>query len=327
MKETLQKRSELFINNRDSIKSNFKFETAYLHLLCANIFTEKNAVADISRMKHCKDLLKQKTGAFSNFRSTAQLALISMLAVSDSPEERLDQVLEVYTALKRDFYSSVYLPVTAMILAEQIEPERYTEIAKRTRSIYDRMKSEHPFLTSSEDSAFAALLAMTDRDERVLIEEMEHCYKELKPKFSSGNAVQSLSHVLTVAGGSVKNQCRRTVELYDELRANGLKYGMSYELPTLGVLALLDVQKEELVKEIADVDDYLSRQKGFGFLGVGSKQRLMYAGILVAGEYLDDVHSVMYTAAVNSSISIVAAQQAAMCAAVAASSAAASSSH
>ena len=56
---------------------------------------------------------------------------------------------------------------------------------------------------------------------------------------------------------------------------------------------------------------------------IGRKQRLMYTGMLVQGEYVKA--GSLETAAINGTISMIVAQQAAMCAAVAASTAAAAS--
>ena len=75
---------------------------------------------------------------------------------------------------------------------------------------------------------------------------------------------------------------------------------------------------------MAEVDGYLAGQKGFGAFGIGKRQRLMYAGMLVQGEYLEK--NTLQTAAINGTLSLIIAQQVSMCAAVAATAAASSSS-
>ena len=79
----------------------------------------------------------------------------------------------------------------------------------------------------------------------------------------------------------------------------------------------------EIVTEMTDTDDFLAKQKGLGKWSIGRKQRLMYTGMLVQGEYVKA--GSLETAAINGTISMIVAQQAAMCAAVAASTAAAAS--
>ena len=88
---------------------------------------------------------------------------------------------------------------------------------------------------------------------------------------------------------------------------------------------MLPVDKAVVIQDLIEVDDFLANQKGYGFFGLGRKQRLMHAGLIVTGDYLKDTR-MMHTTATHSALSLIAAQQAAMCAAIAASSAAAASS-
>ena len=311
-----------FIENRDVVKSALPWESQYLYPVCAAVFTDKRRTAEPDRLESCKRLLKAQTGVFSNFRSTAKLAMIAMMAVDGEPERKLTQALQVYDALKGHFWSSPYLPVASMILSDMVEPGQYGEIAARTRRIYELMKNEHPFLTSGEDSVFAAMLALSDRTDEQIVEEAEHCYRLLKPEFFSGNAVQSLSHVLALRDGWAEDKCSAAMELFDSLKAKGRKYGTGYELATLGVLATLPADHDAVIDDIIETDDFLSGQKGYGFFGIGAKQRLMHAGMIVTSDYLGE-SGAMQTAALGGTISLIAAQQAAMCAAIAASSAAA----
>lgn len=324
MRDTLSALCGSFIENRDIIKSAFGLESAYLYPVCAAVFTDKRQRADAARLKYCWTVLKEQTGVFSNFRGIVKLVTLSMMAVDSDPEGKLRRALQVYEILKERFFSSQYLPVASMIFADLVQTDRYEEISARTRRIYDLMKREHPFLTSGEDSVFAALLALSDRTEEQIVRETEACYMLLKPEFFSGNAVQSLSHVLALGGGSAEMKCRRTVELFHGLKDSGCRYGTSHELATLGVLAMLLADQQRVITDIVEVDGFLSTQKGYGFFGVGSRQRLMHAGMLVASDYIGQDSTAMQSAAVGATISLIAAEQAAMCAAVAAAAAASS---
>lgn len=325
MRSSLSSLCDSFIENRDIVKSAFAWESTYLYPVCAAIFIDKRRKADIDQLEYCKKLLTTQTGVFSSFRSTAKLAMIAMMAADDNPDRKLSQALQVYDALKEHFWSSQYLPVASMVIADIAEPDRYGEIAARTRHIYALMKNEHPFLTSGEDSVFAAMLALSDLSDEQIAEESEHCFRLLKPEFFSGNAVQSLSHVLALCEGRAEDKCRAAMELYDSLKARGYKYGTDYELATLGVLATLPADRSAVTADIMEADDFLAGQKGYGLFGIGRKQRLMHAGMIVTSDYMGQ-SGAMQTAAIGGTISLIAAQQAAMCAAIAASSAAAASS-
>lgn len=325
MKIELQKRCEMFIANRDIIKSEFAWETAYIYPLCAGLFTAKGVYANAQALRSCHNLLKQNTGVFSNFRGTSKMATVTSLALSDNPQDKIEQLLFVYSKLKEVFWGSECLTVAASAITDLADPSQYGAIAERTRMIYNRMKAAHPFLTSGEDSAFAALLALSGFNDELIGQEMERCYTILKPGFWSGNAVQSLSHVLALGNEPAEQKCARVTQLFGYLKDHGYKYGTSYELPTLGALALTGADIETLAQEIMEVDNYLKSQKGFGAFGVGAKQRLMYAGMLVMCDAIPNAQT-MEIAALNGIVSLVIAQQAAICAAVAASSAAAAAS-
>lgn len=327
MRNTLNTLCENFISNRDTIKSTFSWESTYLYPVCAAIFTDKRQVANTATMINCRDILKNKVGLFSNFRGIGKLAMISMMAVDKEPDEKLKKALEVYSLMKEYFFGSQYLPLASMILTNLVQPEEYSNIAQRTRIIYNLMKSEHPFLTSSEDSVFAMLLATSELTNEQIVEETECCFRLLKSNFFSSNAVQSLSHVLALSEGSPEFKCQKTLELFNDLKVNGRKYGTTYELATLGVLATIEAGSNTIINDIIEVDNFLSTQKGYGFFGVDKKQRLMHAGMLVTSDYINEKNSlVINSSAMGATMSLIAAQQAAMVAAVAASSAAAASS-
>ena len=325
MKESLIQRCTLFVENRDAIRAAFRWENTYMPPICAAITASRGRRADVNSMRDCLDLLKQKTGLFSNFRGIAKMTFVTVLSLSPQPEEQLERMLTVYDSLKELFFGSVYLTLAAQVIAEMAEPPQYGQIAQRTRMIYNRMKSAHPFLTSGEDSAFAALLALSGLDDIYIEQEMERCYRLLKPSFFSGNAVQSLSQVLALGEGSAQQKCEKAMQIYDTLKNRGYKYGTSYELATLGVLALLDAESGILSEDMMQADDFLRGQKGFGAFGIGSRQRLMYAGMLAVGEYVPETRTIQ-TAALSGIVSLVIAQQAAICAAVASMTAASAAS-
>lgn len=320
MNERTLARCKNLIKNKETMKSAFAWEDGLTHLACAGIFINKEQTANEEMLLQCKDILKRNTGIFSNFKSTAKPMIVAMLAANENPQLLMERGLKVYDLLKEEFMSSVYLPIAAMIIAQYADEARYAELAQRTRRIYKQMRADHPFLTSGEDSTFCALMALLDKPDEVLLGDAEECYKILKNNFFSSNAVQSLSHVLAMCDGEPEIKCQRTMELFQKLKEAGHKYGTSYELPTLGVLAMADGNQDEIVAEMAEIDQWLSEQKGFGFFSsISAKQRLMYAGMIAQQDYIND--KMMQSAAVNGVISLTVAQQAAMCAAITASAA------
>lgn len=317
MKGTLNARCTLFIQNRDVIKSEFAWENSYFYPICASVFVNAGKNAEAETLEYCFDLIREKTGIFSEFRNYAKLSMISMMSIENNPKDMLERSLQVYAQLKQHFWSSAYLPIASMLIAKSVDAIKYDSIAERTRHIYELVRAEHPFLTGEEDSVLCALLAVSELSDEEIVEETERCYDILKPEFFSANAVQALSHVLALSPGKSEEKCGRVLALYNELRKLGYKYGTDYELATLGFAGEVNTDIKALADDIIEVDEYLSAQKGYGFFGLGKRQRLMHAAMIVAGEAIDE--NAISASAVTGVISQVAAQNATMCAAIAAS--------
>lgn len=325
MKEELQVLCGNFIKSRNALKAVFMWEDAALVGACASVFMNNGIVPDENHLKEADKLIKQNTGVFSGFRGNAKLPLVSMLAVSDRPEEKMKKIQALHQALKNQFYSSEYLVLVSAMLADMTEEGQYGWIAERGKSIYGKMKKEHPFLTSGEDSVFAVLLALSDRGEEQLVSDMEACYENLKKDFPAGNARQSLSHVLAFSKLEAAEKCGRVCEIYYGLKNAGVRYGTNYELATLGSLALLPADVEIIVNEMLEVNEFLGAQKGYGILGLDKKTRLLHASMIVSRLHSEN-SSGAEAAALTGTLSLVAAQQAAMCAVMATTIATASSS-
>lgn len=327
MREELQVLCTEFIRDRDIAKSAFAWESGYMPPICAGILADKVKPLTAEDLKSFRQIIKDKTGIFSNFRGTAIAPMACMLAVSGDAEKLFANALKVYEELKKYFWSSQFLPLASMIVAQLSEEAQYPYIVQKTKAIYDLMKKEHPFLTSSEDGPFAAMLAYAECSPEAITVEVEKCYQILHPKFFSGNAVQSLSHVLALGDGSAETKCRKFTELFDTLKAKGYKYGSDYVLATLGALSIQPYDVISMVDDVIAVADYLEKQKGYGFFGAMKKERLMHAAMLVCKSYMGkDMSQIMNSTAVSSAVAMVAAEQAAICAAIAASVAASSAS-
>mgnify|MGYP000897567808 CR=1 FL=1 len=324
MNHTLLQRCELFVSNRDIMKDRFKWDSGLYHPLVASLYTEKGRIVDPEKIKNCKTIMKNNTGLFSEFRATAHLPLAALLSLESHPEGKFQEILQAYEALKKEFRSSAYLPLSAFFMAVMLQSPAYDGVVRKAKDIFQRMKKEHPFLTSGEDCGFAVMLAMSEMTPSAAIMEMEKCYAILKSRFSIGNALQTLSHTLTLGGESAQSKCDRIIRLFDLLKENNCKYGTGAELAVLGVLAISTPELSATIRDIVEANQFLLGQKGFGRLGMGKAQRIMYAAILVSQENKQASQNALGMASINSVTSLLIAEQAAIAAVIAASAAAAS---
>ena len=327
MRESLQNLCELFIENRDIIKNTLRWDYNAMYSVCAAIFLDNRKKADEETLKEYRSILKDRTGIFSSFRGIGQIAMVCMMAASDDPEGLLSRGQDYYDLLKEaKFWGSEHLAAAAMALAKMTDGENAEEIAARTRRIYKNMKEEHPFLTGAEDSVFAALLALDPRSDEEINEDTELCYEGLRERFRAGDALQSLSHVLALCQGEAPEKCGRTIALFDRLKERGCKYGRGYELSSLGVLAMLPAELDQLADDVIQVDDFLSGQKGYGLLGISRSMRVMHAAMIVVSDVLNGGDARMENAALAGTMSLIAAEQIAVFAAIAATSASSAAS-
>lgn len=325
---SLKQRCDLFIKNRDIMKSNFKWDNSMLFPLCASLYAEKGLEINPDKIKSCKEIIKNNTGIFSNFKSTQLLALATMLSLADNIEGKMQEVLKVYEILKKEFRSSVYLPLSAFVISDMVAERDYENVARKANEIYQKMKTEHPFLTSGEDSGFAVLFAISNISSDTAILEMEKCYEILRNKFFSANSVQSLSHTLALGEEDANKKCNSAIEIFEQLKERNLKFGTGMELSVLGILALTSNEIEKIVNDISEISEYLLTYKGFGAFGMGKTHRIMYAAMLASQEYKNQcTENIMNMATVNSVTSIIIAQQAAMAAIIAASAASSASNN
>ena len=319
MKNTNQITTD-FIENRDIIKKAIKLESSYIYPVAANVFCAAGVKADADRLSTCKDIIKKNAGFASYLKGDVLPVFTAKLSVSADPEAMFENVMNMYGILKNHFSRSEYLALLAALLAEKTSTEEADRIAARGRAIYDKMKKEHPFLTSSEDNVMAGFMAFSEKSDQQLIDEAEQCYDLLRKKFSDKNAVQTVSHILAMTNGSPEDKVNRMCRMFDMLADAGHKFGKHYELSTLAAVSIIEADEKELVDNIIDIDSQLSGQKGYGVLSLDKKTRLMHAAMLTADLYGDSENT---QAAVSASaLAMIAAEEAAICAAIVATTAA-----
>lgn len=316
MNEKLMGELKKYLSCREVISSVFKLSNENMVSVCSAVMCSKGASADAETIEKCAKLLRKNAGILSGFRGIVEMPVITMLASSEDPEEKIEKAKAIHNELKKFHGESQYLAYSSMILTDMIPLERAAEIGERSKRIYKMMQKEHRFLTGNEDTVLAILLAFSEKSDETLITEMEECYSILKERPFMKDAVQFVSHIFALADGSVKGKCDRFTSLFDALADAGHKYSKQYELATLSALSLSDADINELVAEIIAVSDELEKQKGYkGVFGMSKQTTLMHAVMIVSNSRMDTICA--DNAAVVSAVTAIAAQDAALCAIIA----------
>lgn len=285
MREELHKICDDFLEKREMISEIFAWYNARLYPVCAEITLDKQ---DITKEKilQCKKLVEENTNVFSEVRGNAFPVVVSYLACEQNPKELMEEILKIYKKIRTAGIPSGYLSVVAVILAVFGDEKDYDAMIGKTRELYGRMRAEHPFLTTGEDSPFAAMLAVDSKDAQMIAQEVEQCYKFLKGNFFSKNAVQSLSHVLAMGEEDALEKCRRFMDLYNTFKMKGYQFDTEYYLPVLGAASLIPMDINEMVEDVIALASYLEGKPGFGLLNITKKEIMAHATIIVCKEYL-----------------------------------------
>ena len=110
MTERLRNKCDLFLRNRNAVSKKFMLEKGMMSIAAGLIFTGADKEADIEKLTECRKLLNKHTGFFSEYRDAVKLALLSEMALSEAPEQYIEDVKAVYKKLhKGKFRNNSYM--------------------------------------------------------------------------------------------------------------------------------------------------------------------------------------------------------------------------
>jgi hypothetical protein len=165
------------------------------------------------------------------------------------------------------------------------------------------MKKNHPFLTDDEDVPFAMLLAINNKNEKELINDIECSYNDLSKYFKLyKNEVYTMAQILSLSDKDTSEKVKNIIDIYELLKKNKKAVSFSFGLPVLATLVFLDKDIKEIVEDIVEVDNYLGSKKGTGSWYFGKSTRLLFAMLLVCSTYQSKDSKVNNVAVISSII-------------------------
>ena len=306
---TILENSKLLIENRDIIRNIFKMSGEEMLLAGSSFYVGIGHTANEEAIRDCEKILKENTGIFSDFRGNARIPLICKMAIAENPKQYFLMIEKIVDQMKHlKWINAQYKILAAMTIYDYGDMDNISDIIDKMTELFKRMKEKHPWLTSDEDISFAAMLAISNLDVEKLIDEMEVCYAKLKTKFNDSNAMQSVSHVLSLDEADAEEKCSRLCSIFNQLKEKKHKYGTGYEMTVLGTMSILDIPVEQIVDEIIESDEFLKQQKGFGDFVMGEKRRRMYAALMVMDSHIPPADR-SHKALLNTTMTLVIAMQ------------------
>ena len=281
MNEQLTRKCEKFIDSREMLKNCFKWSSITDQCCRASFLLGENDYVSEAQINEIKEYIKKNEGIFSELRSHIELSLCVKMALSGNYVEYYEVLKAIMREIKTSWlFSSSYKAVSAMIIMENKEPKEFRRYIDKTKMIYEQMKRDHSWLTADYDMIFAALLAVSDINVDNILLEMDEAFRILKEQFRSSQN-QELSHILALNMSSPGEKTNRFLEIYDLLKANGIKVSKYYHLEILAVLSLLEMDDADIIDQINQAELYLSSYPKFRGWNMFSDERILYAIMLV----------------------------------------------
>ena len=279
MTELLQELCELQIENEKAVRKASFLEFDDVIKVGALFYTAKRMTPDAEKIRACKEILKRKTGFFSNFRGLLMFAIQVKMSVSPDPEAYLDAVLAIYKKLAEGrILPGEILAMAAMTIYDQSQGRDVDLVIAEVKESYARIKQKHKFLTDENDISFIALMVLSGKDVDQTLEEVETLYTALKERFRMpSDTAQSAALVLSMSRKPVDQKVESFIGLYEALKEVKHATSKAKAMSVYAAFTDLAVPREQLVEEIGEVDDWLKHQKGYGFLSSSDVRRVMAA--------------------------------------------------
>jgi hypothetical protein len=187
-------------------------------------------------------------------------------------EHALLRALRARKALERRFIPSAHLTTAALLMAlNQPDTTAYDQLAAEARETYDAMRKRFPFRTRSEDIPMCVLFALWEVYQAS--QQLDGAMKGLQPMLRS----RSLGQVLLFAPEA---EIQRVLELNRGLNERGLHLGKGKALVALGALTVIPESVDEIVDQVAAVEQRLRRVPEMSGWSVGGKERMMWSCLL-----------------------------------------------
>ncbi|WP_042143984.1 DUF4003 family protein [Paucisalibacillus sp. EB02] len=290
-------------------------------MMIASIYVLNQKTLHVEQLLDLSDKIKQKASLFSSLRSNSRFTTAAMLDVKfENPEEKIQELLDLYDLFREvKFGSGAFTYIAASILLTS-EAENARETVSKAKAIYDGMKKEHAFLTSSNDYPLATLLAIENQPG--IINHIERFYEDLSRNgFRKGNDLQFLSHILALGNDEGNNVLiNRAIYIKDSFQNTPFKVKSMY-YPIIGMLSLLP-HDEYSVDQIVSMYEVLKQQKDFKWQ---KDMNVIIAACILVNEKIGNTQ--LAEASLSTILeAILQAQQAVMIATMAAASASSSNS-
>ena len=281
--KSLSELCRLQIENEKIIRKASFLELDDIIKVGALFYTVRDITPDAEKIRACKEILKRKTGIFSNFRGFLQFAIQVKMAISPDPEAYLDAVLAIYKKLAEGrILPGEIVAMTAMTIYDLAGDRDADSVIATVRKAYAEIKQKHKFLTDENDLSYIAMMVLSGEDVDRKLEEAEMLYVTLKERFRMpSDTAQSAAMVLSLSRKPVEQKVESFISFYKALKEVKHATSKGKSMSVYAAFTDLDAPRELLVNEVGEADDWLKHQKGYGILSSSDVRRVMAAALVL----------------------------------------------
>lgn len=287
MKKALKNHTLRFVRAQRNISRAEPLQNMYARPICAEMFAERALEPDVLTLKRCENYLVKEEGFFSDFSGISALLIVSYLAMSSDPKQKLKDLQDARVLIRKHFPPLPdYVPLASIVLTEEESRDDWEPLVLAAEQVYKRLKADHRILSSGGDILFSLLIAKSGKDPEKVIADTKRCAEYLDTEHCGDpDSFRSLCRVLAMNGSDADESCSRYHALFNVLKAKGYKFGRNYQASVLALDALLPYDIEDIADDIIDVDKELARHEMYrGLVPKYSKTvRLMHAAMVVSG--------------------------------------------
>ena len=283
----------------------------------------------VRRMRRMAAELKGATNAFSPMQSAMRYVFAAHLVALGVDAGRLVVESERLRGFLREeklpSSSRSYVIIAAMVLMEQSidangSPRISRDQVARMAQVFRAFKADHKWITGADDLAAAALLSCESGTPRNVAANAERIYQALRQrKYTRGNPLQMVSHLLCMHDETAEVSVRRFDEIYRAFKSRGL-WMMESDYDEIAALCFVDSSTSKIVETTLAARIKLRERK----YRLGKNENFSVAACLSMLQLLNESRSAHDVTAFTMIVRIQAIIQAQQ-AAVAASTAAAAS--
>lgn len=212
--------------------------------------------ADVAaRLVETAKTLRDNTGWFGSLRGMLGTVLAADLVRRGRTGREFQAWVDEVTAALRDQglpRSGMFAATAALILDQGLDRRLDPAVLRRMRAHYDEMKSNHRWLTGSDDLPACAMLALRDEPVTALARRCEAIYDGLRGGgIGRGNAQQLASHLMAVGDADAVVLVRRFLALHRGFKEAGVAMWVS-DYDELACLSLIDARADKVIRTVLE---------------------------------------------------------------------------